>query len=156
MAPIPEFADPGEKTTAETKQDWLPFKIGGVLFHLTMPKQFDIAQMVNVLDSGRPLDDAANTGVMLRFAGRLIEYIVDEPPGEDGKLRGRALLLQRLANPRDKFDLVHLTPIFTDLLKGYLGGRPTGSPRGSSASRRQAPSAAPASRVRTPSRRAKT
>lgn len=151
-APAPRFADPGKRKV--TKGDWIPFWIGDTQFHMLMPKTYDIAQIVAAVESPTGLDDPQNMRVMLQFAGRCVRYVVKEPPAEDGSPRGRDLIEYRLADPDDLFDLNHFVPILMDLTRGFLA-RPTGSPRVSSAPRRQA-SGGRGSTARTRSTRAKT
>lgn len=152
MAPTAHFPDPGKRK--KSKADWIPFEIGDDLFHLVMPKTYDIAQIAIATETGGGLNDPANMRTMLQFAGRIVRYIVEEPPAPDGSPRGRALILSRLDDVDDNFDLENLIPTVMQLTRGYLE-RPTGSPRASSAPRRQA-SPGPASAARTRSTTAKT
>lgn len=151
---IVQFDDPGPRKVA--KGDQIPFKIGTELFHLLPPKGATLANIASVLDSGISLDDPRNIRQLMTFAGQIIQYIDDETvmvkgaDGKmqpDGKIHGRALIERRLNDPQDAFDLTHLMPILSALMKGWFG-RPTGSPR-ASAPRRRAPSGTPASRART-------
>lgn len=128
--------------------------IGDMQLHMVMPKAYDISQIMMATENSNGVLDSENMRVMMRFAGRLINYIVEEPRTASGDYRGREWVAYRLQDPDDKFDLVNLVPILTDLMRSFLA-RPTGSPPASSAPRRPA-SPARASAARTRSTRAKT
>lgn len=157
MSDIPELTTAGPRKLSKAERG--EFKIDGEVFHLIRPKQSIMASALIALESGVALDDNRNMKVMLQFVSQLIVYVDDEivmvkDPANPGKLKrdtaphGRALLEQRLNDPRDSLDLEDVLETLLKVL-GLWTDRPTKSPAGSTPSRRPAASRARASRART-------
>ena len=118
------------------------FRLDGESFELRRPKT---SLALAALHLGNAEDARTQSQVseeMIRYSGQIINYVARENPSADepDRLRGRARIMERLADPEDKLDIYHLFRPFQQLLE-QLFNRPTQSRPASGAKPRSTKSA---------------
>lgn len=143
--------------------DRLEFKFDGDTYVLRRPKMSIAIPLLN-LATGTDSRTVMELGVdIVRLITGIISYIEEAPPaavlGPDGeptgdeKMQGQALLMHRLADPKDQLDILHLNRPFQDLMVRIFKGNPTGSrPESSKPRARTSRGGRAATRTRTPAR----
>jgi hypothetical protein len=116
----------------EVPTDAKPFKIDGVVYHITRPKTSVIAGAAPLLMHRRGAQfNNQELAAVLQFVNQMCAYVVEEPDDPDtGEIRGQALLWERLSDPKDNLDLEDLIPLLARMVEGWAG-RPTVPSRGS-------------------------
>lgn len=125
---LPEYSTPPETDDQPGQVASVRFRYDGHTYTLRRPKMVITMNMLRIKDGEQSLDAGWDTIALL---SAVIGYIEEEPPSPDGALNGRAHLLKRLGDPKDRLDLIHLAEPFMDLM-GKVFGRPTTQPAASS------------------------
>lgn len=132
---IPEFTS-RPKTKAGARNE-APFKLDGVRYVLRRPKNSLAMQMLSAVRGEDFSLESERARDYLSLVAQFIGYVKLEPPEQvtkDGKptgeqrLRGRALLIQRLNDPEDDLDLEDLGPVIEQLLEWLYDRNPTKPP----------------------------
>lgn len=149
---VPQYTSKAGRVVPDAHK--LAFTFDGDDFVLIRPKLLTAISMMDLAESPTPRSTAGIGRDLARLLLGLLQYVEAQEPelpyltdengeilfdgeGEDavprknpnaGKPRGRALLMARLDDPEDPFDLPDLEPVFRDLA-GLIFKRPTGAPR---------------------------
>lgn len=132
-ADIPEFTTSPPVRPVGSK-DTAKFKLDGQEYTLARPKLSLAMTMLN-LAAGEDFTKPGDIGMdFIKMVAAFITYIEMEPPykAPDGtvELRGQALIMHRLNDPKDDLDLPSLAEPINHLLE-VLFDRPTGKPSAS-------------------------